>query len=671
MTARKWEELPGEVPRSVTTVPGEQIRDAGIREVRQAARYVPNMIVTEFSSRRLSFPFVRGVGSGQGDPAVGTFIDGVPQLQVSSTNLPLLDVERVEILRGPHGALYGRNTIGGAMNIISRRPSSKTEVDADVTFGNFALQEYRIVGSVPIERDKLSVSFAGVHQRRDGYTDNDFTGNDVDDREMFFGRAQVLWTPDTENEVRFSVHSESSRDGGFVLSDYNGLRARPNKISQDYEGFADRDVLAGSLTWTRSGDEVDFTSITAGQWWDIEESTDFDFSALDGVRRFTTADQTYVYQELRFASAEDRPIVLSSEAELKWLWGVSGFWSDSEQGAANEFRPGGAGIIFFPPQVAGTDQATGSFDSYAAAAFAQATIDWKESWEFTGALRYEYESKDADIDRRYLVMGFPATQASTSADESFDEILPRLSVSYQWSEELMAYVLAARGFKAGGFNLTAPSGSETFGPEKSWTYEAGFRSSSREGKVVVAGSLFFIEWDDMQLSQFNAQTGGYVTNAGQSTSMGAEIEIVSRPIEGVQLFAGVGVLDTEFDRFTDQFGADVSGKDLPFAPENSGNVGIQVSKPIDDGLTCYVRAEHFHVGDFFYDAGNLKAESYNLTNFRVGLGGEQWRIDGWIRNAFDNDYIPVAFQPNPGDPTAFVGESAAPQTYGVTLRVRF
>ena len=235
----------------------------------------------------------------------------------------------------------------------------------------------------------------------------------------------------------------------------------------------------------------------------------------------------------------------------------------------------------------------------------------------------------------------------------------------------MIYGLVARGFNAGGFNLTAPSGSETFRTEKSWNYEVGARTSLCDDKVTASVAWFYIDWDDMQLSQFNALTGGFVVNAGESDSTGAELEITAKPTDEVQLFGGIGVMDTELKRFTDQFGQDVSGDNLPFAPEWTANVGSQLTMDVSEDLQLFARAEYFYVGTFYYDAGNGGGENYDLANFRVGCEGKNWRVDAWLNNAFDEHYVPVAFQPNPADPTLFVGESAAPRTYGFTVRLTF
>jgi iron complex outermembrane receptor protein len=188
---------------------------------------------------------------------------------------------------------------------------------------------------------------------------------------------------------------------------------------------------------------------------------------------------------------------------------------------------------------------------------------------------------------------------------------------------------------------------------------------------LVNAAVFTIDWDDLQLSLFDPVTGGYIDNAGAATSAGFEIEAVARPVEWLDLFASFGLADAEFDEFTDNFGTDVAGNQLAFVPETTFNVGAQVGGAVNDGGRWFARAEYAHAGTYYFDAGNRDSDSYGLANFSVGVEWHNVRLSGWIRNAFDEEYILVAFQPSPADPNFFVGENGSPQTFGLSLSVKF
>lgn len=671
VTARKWSENVQVVPQSVSVFGESLLRDAGITNIREASYLVPNLIITEFSSRRLSFPTIRGISTGVGDPSVTTYIDGVPQLSISSTNITLLDVEQLVFLRGPQGTLYGRNSIGGLIKLETSRPTNTQVLSYGTTWGDYDLQEHRLSFSGPIVEDRWFISLSGLYSKRDGYTKNDFTGNRVNDRRSTFGRGKIVFTPDDRNVFEFTIYSERSRDGGFGLGFLDGFSSaiddRAHHISVDFEGRVDRDILSNALTWNYYGDDVEFTSISSYVDWDISEQSDFDFTEFDSVRRFTDASEDYFYQELRLSSPENAPYRIDERHTIKWLVGGTLFTSDGEESATNEFR------TFAPaPFIAGdftTDE--GDFDDFGLAAFGQATLTIDEKIDLTAGLRYDYEDKEADITNTTVFGGFPLPVTTRSEDESFDEWAPAFSIAYHVTDDAMLYARAAKGFKAGGFNLTAPSGSESFDTETSWTYEAGYKSSWLEDRLIFNAAVFYIDWDDLQLSLFDLASGGYISNAGEATSQGFELELTVKVTEGVDVFAGFGYTDAESDKFIDQFGADVSGNNLAFVPETTFNVGAQINGELGNGTQWFARGEYVNIGTYYLDAGNREKESFSLANFRVGLQWDNIRVEGWIRNAFDDEYVLVAFQPDPFDPTTFVGENGAPRTMGVTVSILF
>lgn len=675
VTARKSPELLGDVPGSVSSIDGQAIERTGVRSVREATERVPNLVMTEFTSRRLSFPFIRGIGSGIGEPAVVTYVDGVPQLTNGSSNLPPLDLARLEVLRGPQGTLYGRNALGGVIHLISERPASEPGADFSATFGNHGQQDFFARFSGPLGDDGIGASFSFLSSQRDGYTTNRFTGNDIDSRESLYGRAQVVIAPTDDSELRISLYAERSDDGGFALAPLEGLRDEPFRIEQDFEGTVERDLVAPTLHYQHFGDSFDVTSITAFTDWDVTETSDFDFTTFDAVRRTTKEDQSYVYQEVRVSSTgakgdvEGDRLKGPGKGELRWLFGVSGFLADSGRSAANDFRPGGAGI-FFPPQQVGLDTNDGSFDDLGLAAFGQVVVPVSESVELTGGLRYDYEDKEADLRHTFVTGGFTAVDDRRSFDEDFDEISPSASLLWKAADDVNVYASIARGFKAGGFNLAAPNDQFFFEPETSWSYELGVKHALTED-IDVRVAVFLIDWDDMQLSLFDPAAGGYVANAGESQSRGVELEVDARLAEGWSAYATAGFLDTEFDEFTDSFGLDDAGNDLPFAPEHTLAVGLQHARPVADGLTLEANVEAQRTGEFYYDPSNLEAESFTLVAASIGVRAANWRFALFGRNLLDEDYVPIAFQSNPADPTFFVGENAAPRTYGVTLGFSF
>ena len=664
VTARMWEEQTAEVPQSLSVLDGSDLRDAGITSIRDASLRVPNLFVNEFSNRRLSFPTMRGIGSGQGDPAVTTYIGGVPQLTTNSTNIPLIDVERIEFLRGPQSTLYGRNALGGVIHIVPRRPSSTLEGDGTFTMGNHGLRELNLSGSGPLPGDELYFRVAAQNSRRDGYTTNDTTGNDVDYRDSTFGRASFLWAPEENWELQLTLHGEHSRDGGFVLGDLASLRQRPHHIAQDFEGITERDIFAPALEWTYYGDEFEVTTISAYQDWQTLDLSDFDFSVIDGVRRHTAESQQSFNQEIRFSSPQ------SEESSSKWLAGINLFAADSSRSAANEYRPGGAGVIF-PANQVGTDTPSGEFDDWGLALFGQSSLPLSDAVDLGLGLRLDHESKQADLRRTFVSGGTTFSDTRTHLSADYDEFVPHLSLAWRAAQDVLIYSVASRGFKAGGFNLAAPANRLAFEPETSTNLELGAKLSWLEESVHLNLAVFHIDWDDMQLSLFDATTGGFVDNAGAATSQGFELELIAEALDDLELFGTFGYTKAEFDEYIDPFGANVDGNTLAYAPETTASLGARYVGDIDGRHSWFVQGALQEVGTYYYDAGNRESESFSLLDLRAGVERSAWKLEAWVRNALDEEYVQVAFQPNPNDSSAFVGENGAPLTFGFSLTAGF
>src|SRR5262245_5559628 len=664
VTARKRDEPLAGVPLSATVVPAQTLEEHVMIEVSDLTSRVPNTIFSEFSARRLSFPFVRGVGSGINDPAVITYVDDVPQFGFGGTNLPLFALESVEFLRGPQGTLYGKSALGGLIHLHGRRPTEERVLGAGATFGSFDLQEFSGSYSGPIGGGVLG-DFAILDAKRDGFTKNDFPdsdpGNRVDDRDGLFGRGRVLWNPSGNSELDLSVFGERARDGGFVLSDLDGLRQNPHHIDQDFEGVTERDVLNPALVYHLFGDDLDFTSISSFETWDVLETSDFDFTQFDVVRRRTEEEQDYVYQEFRLGTPDEE----GRARGVAWQLGTSGFLSDADRSAANTFS-----ALVPPPAIPGVDLTEGQFDDVGLAVFGQVSVPVGAELELTGGLRYDREDKEVDRTHTFDPGIGPIPVPGPGDDsETFDEVLPMASVGWHASQTALVYVRAAKGFKAGGFNLTAPAGKEDFDAETAWSYELGWRQSFDEERYHLGATAFYIDWSDMQLAQFDAAAGGFVDNAGESTSQGLELEGQAGVTGWLDVNGSFGLLDTEIEEFTDSFGNDTSGNELPFAPDSTWAVGFSTHGELLADTRWTFAGDYTHIGSFFYDAGNLEGDEFGLANLRLGVDTRNVGAAVWVRNLFDEEYEPVAFQPNPADPTAFVGESGAHRVLGFSLSV--
>ena len=666
VTAQKEPADVQKLPVSVTVVPidwlqiGSTVSDAGI--------YSPNTFFSEFSARKLTNPRFRGIGASPANPSITTFVDGVPMLNANASNIELIDVQQVEFVRGPQSALFGRNTLGGLINVASARPSlTRWSGQVAVPLGNFDTREIRGNVSGPLS-STLAVGVSVAHAQREGFTVNDLTGNDLDYREATSGKAQVLWTPAANWETRLIVSGERARDGDYALSDLAGLRQEPHRTARDFEGNTDRDILSTTLLARHEGSKFAFSSTTGIVRWETLDSTDLDYTPLPLVGRNNAEEAMQFSQELRLASKPSASLTLADNVSLGWQAGAFLFTQGYEQLAVNSYSPFVLSqFINFPVQQTTPDA---ELDDFGVSLYGQGTFTVNERFDFTAGARFDREQREALLLTSYSPQIAP--DALVDAEETFTNVSPQFSAAFRLRPDSTLYASAGRGFKAGGFNPASPSGSEAFGEEFAWHGEAGVKSTALNGRVRFGAALFMIDWEDLQLNLPNQLSPGqfYIANVGSASSRGFELEMNARALPGLDLFGSFGYTHARFGDNTSSNGLDVSDNVIPNTPDYTATLAAHMSRGLNSALDVYGHGEVVFYGAFKYDDANLaEQEAYSLANFRAGVESRYFFAEGWIRNAFDTNYIPVAFA-FPSQ-SGFLGESGRPRTFGITAGVRF
>lgn len=671
VTAQKEPEDPQKLPVSVTAVLSDTLTAAGLSAVSQAGWFAPNTYFNEFSARKLSNARFRGVGASPANPAITSYVDGVPQLNANSSSIELLDVEQIEFVRGPQSALFGRNTLGGVINITSARPSLTRWTGSLVgPYGNFNSGDLRGAVSGPLLDDKLAVSLAFGYAARDGFTRNDVTGHDLDSRSALFGKGQVLFKPSARWEARAVFTGERARDGDYALNDLATLRARPFHTSRDFEGHTHRDVLAPTIQVAYSGSRIDFSANTGFLKWKTDDLTDLDYSALPLLTRHNAEEDFQFTEEIRFSSAKAAPVRLSDRVTLKWQAGMAVFTQNYTQDAVNTFSPFVLSpFLNFPVS---QHSPLAALDDVGVGVYGQGTFTFSQKLDVVVGARGDREHKKADLNTFFVPAIAPA--AVLKAEKDFSDVSPQFAVAYRAAPTATVYGTVARGFKAGGFNPASPVGAETYGQEHSWNYEAGLKTSGFADRLSASVAGFFIDWQDYQTNVPNPQvpTQFYISNAAGATSKGVEFELHARPDRGIELFGGAGFTHARFSDGSVSSGVNVSGRKLANMPSYTADFGVQYARPLRGELSLIARAEAICYGSFEYDDPNTAGQdAYTLTNLRAGLRRKRAFGEVWVRNAFDTRYIPVAF-PAPGlAPSGFLGENGAPRTFGIRAGVSF
>ena len=657
------------LPVSVTAVPERILRASGAEIVSDAAILAPNTFFSEFSARKLSNARFRGIGASPANPAVTTYIDNVPQLNANSSSIGLIDIDQVEFVRGAQSALFGRNTMGGVVSVTSKKPSlSKWTGGITVPMANHSEWDARAHASGPIG-DRFGVGFTVGKGKRDGFTINDVTGNDLDYRDATYGKAQVLWTP-SDWELRLVFTGEHARDGDYALNDIGALRENPFHASRNFEGYTNRDIFSTAIQTRHDGSRLSFSTTTGFVKWKTRDVTDLDYTAQPLITRDNTEKDFHFTQEVRFASAPGAPVRLGDTATLRWQAGAFLFTQNYDQDAINNFVQ----LVIDPdlgPVLSPRTQHSplSELDDFGVGVYGQGTTAFTDKFDVTFGARIDHESKDANLRTFYDQLGLPET--NVTAEEGFTNVSPNFAASYKFDSTLMLYSSVGHGYKAGGFNPQAPAGSEAYGDEGAWHIEGGLKSLFADGKISTNVAVYFIDWSDLQFNVANPAVPSqfYITNFGSAKSKGVEFEFNARPYSSVDLFASLGFTHA---RFGDD-ALSVAGNKVPNTPDHTFSFGGQLSHNIGRGLSAFGRGEVWFNGGFEYDENNgARQDAYSIANFRGGIRARYIFFEGWLKNAFNTEYIPIAFAYNTFfAPSGYVGEMGAPRRYGFTIGANF
>lgn len=667
VTAERTEEDIQNVPISVTALTQEDIEDADITSLSDIAANTPNFSAFAGAGQNRSFLnySVRGLSNTNffSSDTVGFYVDDVPidtSLSTAFLDLNLIDLERIEVLRGPQNTLYGRSTQAGAVNIITRQPTNVFEFNGVADYGRFNDTNIRASVSGPVVEDQLFFRLAGSYASRDGFLENTFLGSDVDEQSGWTGRAQILWTPSEDWNISFNTSVDDYDDGAvpFVLLD----QPDPFKTERDFDGFNNLNANMQSLRIAYNNPDFRITSITARRFSQTEQIGDADATILDIIRAGFQVDSTVWSQELRLQSPDnDQP--------FEWL--VGGYFeSRSIDNIDNGsiFGQDALANINVPP---GTGVVNSEVDTTIFGIFGQVSYQPIEPLTLTAGLRYENtRSILANLEETFTPLGGAAITSFSAADvgRTSEAILPRFVAQYRFNPNLMVYGSISRGFKPAGVNpLARNATSLTFRQERSWNYELGVRSSWLDNRLAVNFTFFHNPVNDYQVVLFSPGSGlPREIGNGDVSITGFELETRATPLEGLDFIAGFGLANARFTDFSNPFsGESFDGNRVPYAPAFTYNLAVQYRSPI--GLLG--RLELQGLGTTFFDERNaIKQDPFAVFNARLGYEFENYGIYLFANNIFDNRYLTNVFPFGGGTNLATFG---TPATYGVQFRANF
>lgn len=732
ITAQKRPENVQDVPISITAVSGEELESAGVTSFRDLAALVPSLRFENSNNSRNSTVSLRGIGNSGANPgieySVGIFLDGVYLPGPSILQGDLVDISTIEVLRGPQGTLYGRNTPVGAVNINTRAPQQDFEALVTGGVGNYELRALRgYIGGGLSEDLAARVTFWG--RSRDGYIDNIATGEDVGSYDGVGGRLRALWTPRDDllvNVVAYYSNAESTTafENLDPTAPYGvatpGFLAATSALGIDYLNLTSGDLVVQADDVTNDeatsygasiNAALDFaaghtlTSITA---WDFNIG-DGDPYAADGlpqsVARLSEHGEIESFsQELRLAS----PVggFMEYLAGLYLYRQTYDFRSQIQIGPhANRVFPFPSGPAMFVP---GETQFTAAaLEAESAALFGTLRFNVTEALRFSLGGRYVWEDKEGEINHTVSPGASPALMAALGPNligavaRSEEKFTWLVNAQYDLTPDVMAFASVATGYKAGGFNARrqSPGTPTQFEPESSIDYQFGIKSELFDRRLRFNLSLFHMVLSDFQESIINPVTrSGFLTgNAGERRVQGVEIDFAALAAESLTFSGGVTYLDAEFTDYSNGpcYTGRPSDGSVPgtcnyngMTPSNSPTWKVNLSADYERPLTSQMKLEarlnlqytSATMLDAFLDP-RAEQGAMTLVNANIGISfGENWRAMLWGRNLTDEIYyqriVPMPLAPfvSAGGTSAaqgFNGIYAEPRTFGVELSYRY
>ncbi|WP_418186962.1 TonB-dependent receptor [Aliarcobacter lanthieri] len=644
VSANKIEENIQDVPQSISVVSENDIEENSIKSIPDIIEKIPNLSSTYMYSERVNF---RGINTSvftNNNPVV-IYIDGIPHSSVYGFDASLSNAQQVEVLRGPQGALYGKDSIGGVINIITKKPKNELNGHIGVEYGsnNFMQTSFNANGAVIA--DKLFLGINGKIGKDDGWQRNHNTnlGKHSTKKEFHQLNANLNYHATDNFKMALNIFNDKDYKYGFEggsvpqSENINSYKRKDFKdVNFETDSYIKNKSNAQSLKMEYNFDENNsVTSITSNKYIDIDGNWDTDYGNnpnYDGMSMFQDAKSKNFSQEVR----------LSGENDIFRY--IAGIYFEKDSFDFDNYGMSYPGYIVGDPFGAGVGAKFNSVsqaDSSTYAAFGQVIIPFWESYELTLGGRYQKIKKEMNLDYYYNPINVSANPIFQFDEEhTWNSFLPKVAISKKFSDKLTTYISASKGYLPGGYNNFASSGSEEdnrFDAQTSMNYEVGFKGSFLDDKLVLATSLFYLDIKDIHVYSTDKTTGMmYTSNAGEADSKGIELELIYRINDNWKIDTSIGVMQAKYSNYVDSEGTNNKGKKIERTPSHTANLGISYY----DNSGFYGRFDIRNQGEMYFNAqNNLKQDSYTVANAKIGYLFDDFDIYTYVKNITDESYI--------------------------------
>ncbi len=684
VTAQRVQENLQSVPVAVTAFGAERLKEGNVESVLDLAQRTPGFTATAVDPIQTNFA-IRGIGSAQGisqnaggDPSVVVFVDGVYAGRGGTPDIDALNLERIEVLRGPQGTLFGKNAVGGLVQFVSKKPTDENTLQLEATYGNYDRIALRALANWAVN-DTVAISAGLSRKVRDGYELNVTTGNRVNDEDLWAGQVQLRAKPSDTLEVllgfdfthqdqkgnpRHNICNPAFNNGVHCV----GVDPDPRRVNAYTDGYLKRDLFTyrAEVNWDTSVGTL--TSLTALRRSEFANKTPFFSNPVNPPNQIESTEigqeeNLQFSQELRFAfnAFGDR---------LKGQVGAYYLREDNDrvQDLIQDFAtPAIQGSARYPQKVQATSFALFGQFGYAVTDELTVTAGARMTWEEKDGRFAGFKTGGPGLPPPLGTLGGYDVRAS----ESWEAFTPRVAVDWRPRENLLLYASATRGYKSGGFqglSGTAAGAATPYDPEFAWGYEAGAKTQWLDNRLRLNLSVFQTDYEDLQISTLVPLCCVVVSNAATARIRGAELEFLVKPFAGLQIDGSYAYLDAKFTDYV--VGAtNNTGHVLPRSPKDKYNIGIQYTVPVQD-WSVRARVDYSHQAKSYFDASNIvnqTQDAFQNLDARLGVTSPDgtWELALWGKNLTDE--LVRTYATNYPLYQQLLAPYAPPRTFGVTL----
>lgn len=643
-------------PISQAEVRDAYIQNGQLDKLRELSGTMANFYMPDYGSRQYSPIYIRGIGSKTSTPSVGVYIDGMPYFDRSVLDVDLFGISKVEVLRGPQGTLFGRNSTAGLINIYTHSPLDYQNTMAKISYGSY--NDIQLMASSYQKiSNKFGFSVAGNYHHSDGYFTNTYLNENADPINNGTMRLSLAWKPSQRWNMRYTFSFENLKQGGFPYAVYNVEKKQLQDVAYDEVSKYQRTVITTGLNWMYHGNNFNFNSQTSFQYCNDKVSIDQDFSPRHFYFAHMPQRQNMFSQEFTFRS--------KNNTWYQWMSGIFAFVQNKHYTTTIYYH-----TPKNPLRKAGTMENDNEVPVMGFSAYHVSTFNLHKGLSASIGLRYDYETSKVE-NHTY----FTAKSVSTTTPKllvTYDskmyanQFTPRFTLKQQFSPQQMIYATIARGYKPGGFNATKESEEDrSFSPEYTWNYEIGTKIQFLKNRISLELSAFYIDWKDQQLSIIVPAKGSIIRNVGHSDSKGVEVTLSAQPINHLFIDANYGYTYARFLAGNMGKNRNYTGNMLPMVPKHTmslnANYSLYKVGYIDKIM---LNANLTGIGKIYWHEDNQMYQPfYTLLNLKAAFTKGHFTWEVWTKNTTSAKYMAYYF----ALPPVKMGQAGKPFCIGTSL----